>query len=85
MVEINTQRKDGNSFMVALIATPALPEGIKRADYFTECAVVAVNDVGGNGLYSAVELSADEKSIIGDALAEKCAKMGTWFWCNLYT
>ena len=83
MAEIYNERNDYNSFMVALVPTPKLPEGITRASYFTECAVVAVNDVAGNKLYGAVDLTAGEKEMIGAALAEKCAEMGKWYWCNL--
>ena len=83
--EIFNERNNYNSFMVALLPVPKLPEGIKRAEYFTECAVVGVNDVDGNELYGACFLTADEKDVIGDALADKCAEIGKWYWCNLYT
>jgi len=83
--DIFNERNDHNSFMVALLPVPALPEGIKRAGYFTECAVIGVNDVDGNEHYGACSLTPDEKDVIGDALADKCAEMGKWYWCNLYS
>ncbi len=83
-VEISKGKKDDNSFLVSLIPLPALPAEMKKGDFFTECAVVAVNDVDGNEIFSAVHLEADEKDKIGHAIADKCAPMGEWLWCNLY-
>lgn len=83
-VEISKSKKDDHSFLVALIPVPPLPVEIKKASYYTECAVVAVNDVNKNKIFSAVHLEGEEKDIIGHALADKCIKMNEWVWCSLY-
>lgn len=83
-VEIHLERYDHFSFLVVLVPVPELPVGIKSADNFSECAVIAINDVDGNELYGGVVLSADEKDLIGEAMSDKCVKPNQWVWCNLY-
>ncbi len=83
-IELSAKRINHHSFLVALIALPELPANLLKAERFTQCAVVGVNDVEGNEIYGAVELDGDEKDAIGNKLADKCVKIGVWVWCNIY-
>ena len=84
LATIHDERYDIFSFLVSMIHTPKLPEGIKPAEYYTGLAIVGVNDVDGNGLYGGVALSHKEKEVIHAALVGERVQVGDWVWCNLY-
>lgn len=84
-VVLNAERFDKNSFLVCIIEMPELPEGIKSADFYTECAVVGVTGTDEDeNVVGAVYLSMDEKEAIGDQLSNSCVPIDKWVWCNLY-
>jgi len=83
-VKISKEKQTDASFMVALIPALDLPSDLPVIDSFTNCAVIAAGDENGNGIFSYVHLHADEKQCIGDALAEACAPMSEWVWCELF-
>ena len=83
-VELSKTKVDSSSFMVALIPALPIPVDLTASDTVTNCAIIAANDVNGNGIYSYVHLGADEKQFIGECLEESCAPMSEWLWCNMY-
>ncbi len=83
-VVLSKSKKTTHAFMVALIPALSIPEGLKSLDTISDCAIIAANDEGGNEIYSYVHLEKDEKQFIGDALANACAPMNEWFWCELF-
>lgn len=84
---ISTKKQDEHSFLAALIPAISIPSEYAHEDeiHITDCAVIAANH-GNNGRnkWAYVHLESAEKETIGNALVAACAKMNTWYWCNLY-
>lgn len=83
-VVLSNEKTIPESFLVAIIPALPIPEDLPKIEAITNCAVIAANDDEGNGIYSYVHLEDDEKQYIGDALSNACAKLNTWYWCELY-
>lgn len=86
-VEINYEKKNEHSFLVALVPAPAIPDCYEedKEIMLSNCAVVAANHSHEGGTWAYVHLERGEKQAIGDALSDSCVKMGWWYWCNLYS
>ena len=87
VIEINTEKQNYHSFLVALVPVPSLPDHIlPNIDVMdSECAVVAANhNLDGNNKFAYVHLEKDEKQAIGNALANSCVRLNEWVWCNMY-
>lgn len=83
-VVLSKDKKTEHAFIVALIPVPQIPPELKCSSIVTDCAVVAANDIDGNGIYSYATLDPEEKQIIGDVLVSACVPINTWMWCELF-
>jgi len=83
-VVLSKSKKSTHAFIVAIIPALPIPSGLQSLDTITDCAIIAANDEDGNEIYSYVHLEENEKQFIGDALANACAPLNEWFWCELF-
>ena len=83
--EINKERQDENSFIVALLPVPKFPNDKPVDDIVRQPlqAVIAANDVLGEWSFCSLEI--DEKHCIGDALNGLKTPECEWVYCNLYS